>query len=399
MSAGGAGSAPARLLWDQGGLWSLMCWEACRQAGLEIVPITAAEVAAGRLAGAGLVLVPGGWPSLKLRALGRAGGRAIRRFVERGGIYLGLCGGAGLALSVEGGLGLVELQRVASGRRLAGASGPVRVELTEPEHPLWQGLGPSPCFHVWWPAQLARPRKGVVRVLATYAAPAPGFCTSDLRADRVPPQRWPELEERYGINLDPARLCGWPAVVEARRGRGRLILSHLHFDTPGDAAGLRVLANAWRTYLGQEPGPRPEEAGEDPGPAGGPAARAAELWERGRELGLWEERSPVMPLWKRASRGLEFWSLWRLCRALEPGWDRLSPSRRHRLARVLEGVWRRGPLVLQGLAADLFGQAASPQAEQARRLWFGVPRRVEGELGRALELLEQALLEVIRFLA
>ncbi len=398
MSREGGETPPARLLWDHGGLWALMSWEACGQAGLRIEPITAAEVAAGGLAGAGLLLVPGGWPSLKRRALGRAGARAVRRFVDQGGVYLGLCGGAGLALSVKEGLGLVELQRVASGRRLAGASGPIQVELTEPEHPLWQGLGPAPCFHVWWPAQLARPGNGAVRVLATYGAPAAGFCSSDLRADQVPEGRWPALEQSYGINLDPARLRGWPAVVEAARGRGRVILSHLHFDTPGDAAGLRVLANAWRTYLGEEPVPGAGDAGEGTGPGESPAAQAAELWERGRELGLWEERSPVMPLWKRASRGLEFWSLLRLCRALAPRWPELSPARRRQLNKVLEVVWRQGPLVLQGLAADLAGRPAPPRAEQARRLWFGVPRRVEGELGRALELLEEVLLEAIRFL-
>ena len=390
------GAAPARLLWDHGGLWSLMSWEACRQAGLEISPITAAEVAAGGLAGAQLILVPGGWPSLKRRALGRAGARAIRRFVEQGGLYLGLCGGAGLALRVKEGLGLVELQRVASGRRLAGASGPIQVELNDPDHPLWQGLGPRPCFHVWWPAQLARPRdEQPVQVLATYGPPAPGFCTSDLRADQVAAHKWPALEESYGINLDPARLQGWPAVVEASRGQGRVILSHLHFDTPGDPVGLRVLANLWRAYLGREPSPRPEPfpASE---PAGGPAARAAELWEHGRRLGLWEPRSPVMPLWKRASRGLEFWSLLRLCRALEPRWPELPASRRRQLGRILEDVWRQGPLALQGLAAALAGKAASPQAEKARETWFGVPRRVGGELGRALELLEEVLLEAIR---
>ncbi len=55
---------------------------------------------------------------------------------------------------------------------------------------------------------------------------------------------WSELEERYGIFLDPKRLKDEPAVVEGRFGQGKVILSLVHFDTPGDHNGATVLAQS-----------------------------------------------------------------------------------------------------------------------------------------------------------
>ena len=56
---------------------------------------------------------------------------------------------------------------------------------------------------------------------------------------------WSDLEARYGILLDPKRLKDEPAVVEGSFGKGKVILSLVHFDTPGDINGAIVLRNLW----------------------------------------------------------------------------------------------------------------------------------------------------------
>ena len=82
-----------------------MAWQALAGRGLSVAPITSGEIRNNALDGAGLLLVPGGWPSLKLSALGAEGCKAVRDFVTGGGRYVGFCGGAGFALSVSDGMG------------------------------------------------------------------------------------------------------------------------------------------------------------------------------------------------------------------------------------------------------------------------------------------------------
>ena len=109
-----------------------------------------------------LLLVPGGWPALKYKALGPAGARAVRDFVEQGGFYLGLCGGAGLALKAEHGLGLIDLGRAPAGRKISGpqrAGDGGKKAPRAGDHAMWSSL-PSPAqFHVWWPGQTGLSRK------------------------------------------------------------------------------------------------------------------------------------------------------------------------------------------------------------------------------------------------
>ena len=118
--------------------------------------------------------------------------------------------------------------------------------------------------------------------------------------------------------LNPQRLNGLPAVVQAEYGRGRVFLSYLHFDTPGDANGRLVLQNLWRAALGDSgpPGPVPEPPERIPGQSG-LLAGVEDLWGQGEQLELWRPRqsASIFPLWRRGSRGLEFFSLLKLSRA------------------------------------------------------------------------------------
>jgi hypothetical protein len=375
----------------------VMTWQVCRDLGLPIAPISAQEIAAGGLREAELLVVPGGWPSVKKKALGDSGRDEVRGFIEAGGRYLGMCGGAGLALSVDDGLGLVELGRTTGQARLPSASGPMLVQATEEglAHPLWQGVEQPARLNVWWPGQFSPTADAPVKVLARYQGPCEEFCSADVKVGQTSVEELYRLEEEYGMRLDPAILCGRPAVVQAKLGQGELLLSYLHFDTPGNQAGARCLINLWQHWLGQEPVPQ-KPLSQSPLPiAKKLAEKADEFWRQGLALGLWEPRHRAMPLWRRGARGLEVWSLVVLCRALAEvaGSDHQDLLRR--LEIELSPVWELGPGALAAQAADLQGTRIDEMNRDIQDRWFPVPRRTGGELALSLELLEQTLGQIL----
>ena len=73
----------------------------------EVVPLSAADIAAGALDGNDLLLMPGGLSSVEFKTLGPAGQDAVKRFVRGGGRYYGICAGAFLVRQSDVGLGLV----------------------------------------------------------------------------------------------------------------------------------------------------------------------------------------------------------------------------------------------------------------------------------------------------
>jgi hypothetical protein len=225
--------------------------------------------------------------------------------------------------------------------------------------------------------------------------------SADLEVNGVSPQEWEGLEQDYGMRLNPASLQGLPAVIQASYGKGTVLLSYLHFDTPGDPNGKKVLQNLWQTWLGQEPrvlGMQPKP------PLSGPARTAAALgdqaqalWDQGRRLGLWRPRHPAMPLWRRGARGLEFWTLLRLTGALS-GLISSHPSTKvilEHLQEVLSPVFDLGPGVLSAQAARLENKEPEKAGKAAEQRWFAEPRRVAGELALALKALEATLLQLI----
>jgi glutamine amidotransferase-like uncharacterized protein len=377
-----------------------MTHEACSSRGLALEPISATQIAAGGLSHARLLVVPGGYSSLKKKALGRRGAQAIRDFVEHGGRYLGFCGGAGLALSVPDGLGLVKLGRAQGSQRLPGLSGSVRVRV-EPgaeKHHFWRGQDQPGQFHVWWPGQFQEPSSPEIIVLARYQEAGPDLYIADLEVNQTDPSHWPGLEAAYGMALDPDCLWGQPAAISARLGKGRLLLTYLHLDTKGCRAGELALKSLWRRWLGDDATRRPAPPAE-PGPqterAAALANKARELWDLGRELGLWQPRHPAMPRWQRGARGLEFWSLLRLCEAMAVA----TPSTQDAeqiiadLETALEPVFKKGPAVLWVQAARLVGREPEPRNAKIEAAWFPAPRRVGSDLAAGLEALEEELLK------
>lgn len=234
---------PCALLWDESFLWGLMAWRALTQAGVPFDLVRSEDIRTGKLSDYAMIFVPGGWAKAKVRTLGKKGQMEIRRFVQTGGSYLGICGGAGLATDSH--LGLLPVYRTPNVDRVPSFSGPIGLTLTD--HPVWKKIK-TPVFHAWWPPQLHTDGFDDFHILARYGDAHPDALSADIRVEDGRNKGWPALEKKYGIFLDPERLKDKPAVVEGTYGRGKVILSLVHFDTPGDPGGRLALQNLWR-YL------------------------------------------------------------------------------------------------------------------------------------------------------
>lgn len=306
-------------LWDESFLWGVMAYKALRAAGLPFELVRAEDVRNGCLDRFSALFVPGGWASNKIKALGNGGVEAIKRFVHEGGSYMGFCGGAGLA--TQDGIGLLPVKRRPTKDRVPSFSGPIQLDLKN--HALWQGIK-EPIFHAWWPSQFVADEG--VTVLATYGEALPDAFSSDVNVgDAENSGLWPQLEQTYGINLDPRRLLNEPAVLEGRYGSGRVLLSLVHFDSPDDRSGVVVLKNLWRYLVASEQNETPNGKRS----ASVPDKRTCEqeevvsvdifvqelnssvneLISLGQRNFLWFWRNPMLLQWRRGVRGLEYCTL------------------------------------------------------------------------------------------
>lgn len=355
MKEAGAGwpGPPVALLWDQSLVWGLICLETLRRFHVPFRLWSAEDVVSGKLEGHRILLVPGGWAAHKLRVLGEAGKSCIRGFIEAGGSYLGFCGGAGLALSSPSAPGFVPIRRLELSQRLPSASGQVRIQGL-PHHPAWKDLPLAIPVSIWWPSQFSAGEAPGLRCLATYTHTGQDFHVADLPAADMEEHAvsWEKWERVYGVNLDPAKLMGHPAIIEYPLGRGRLILSYPHLETPNDAWGNRLFLNLLtyldrQSALSQERQPAPTTQphhshgtthshaesqhtwiGGDhplsseqsnrlttpPGPVSldhfsRTQGMADELIDFGERHLLWKWRHPWLLQWRRGIRGLEYGSL------------------------------------------------------------------------------------------
>jgi hypothetical protein len=271
-----------------------------------------------------ILIVPGGWADHKVRALGEIGRSKIAGFIDEGGSYVGFCGGAGLALSSPPALNLVPIPRMELSRRLPSASGGVYVQGMH-THAAWKDIPKQVPLSIWWPSQFFIPSGCEACCLASYTnRVGDDFQVADIKVSETDGSRnWGELEKLYGINLDPARLQGQPAIIEARRGKGRLILSYAHLETPGDFWGNRLFFNLLK-YLDDScagaafSGPaavllsgagQRAKARLPVSPIAKSRQAAAELIAIGQAEGLWNWRKPWLLCWRRGVRGFEYGSL------------------------------------------------------------------------------------------
>ncbi len=322
---------PVAILWDQSHVWGLLCIDALSKLGLSFELLSAPEICKDRLDAFRILLVPGGWAAHKVRALGETGRLKIGKFIDEGGSYLGFCGGAGLALSSHPSLYLAPIRRMHISERLPSASGEIYVRGTL-SHPAWKDIAPEIPVSVWWPSQFQPEPGWEAACLATYCAPGVGFQVADLRlSDLGEGARWEDLEKAYGINLDPARIKAHPAIIEIERGKGRLILSYAHLETPGDFWGNRLFLNilnylndssrAWRVPEARHAASKRQSCAGDGRsdicgmslPASGVLSAmqaAGDLIAFGETNQLWSWRKPWLLNWRRGIRGLEYGSLY-----------------------------------------------------------------------------------------
>ena len=98
------------------------------------------DIKEGRLEQFDFLIIPGGYTREYMPALGTRGREAIRNFVQAGGCYMGICGGAYIAserVEVSGrpeGLGIIDIRNV----RKSG-TGMRKIHLRK--HPITRGLG------------------------------------------------------------------------------------------------------------------------------------------------------------------------------------------------------------------------------------------------------------------
>jgi hypothetical protein len=342
---------PVAVFWDQSLLWGLICVETLERLSVPFHLLSAEDIARGSLDGYRVLIVPGGWASHKFRALGDAGGDQIRGFVERGGSYLGFCGGAGLALSSPPALCMVPVERMPLSERLPSASGEVWIEGAA-DHPIWNDLPRYLPVSVWWPSQFSLQAEDRSLCLAHYKATGSDFMVADLPAMDFQGRsiEWESWERVYGINLNPDRLMGHPAIIEATLGQGRLILSYPHLETPGDAWGNRLFLNVLKylddkasSFLPKAVAPIESNLHSfSLGPETLSAlqriqAHTDELFEFGKRHLLWRWRLPWLLCWHRGIRGLEYGTLVVAIRSMVAEASKISPehaSHEHRFEPV-----------------------------------------------------------------
>lgn len=307
---------PCALLWDESYLWGLMAWKALRQSDLPFDLVRSEEIRAGALSSYAMIFVPGGWAAAKVSALGKAGLTEIRRFVQDGGSYLGICGGAGLATDSH--LGLLPVYRTPNLDRVPSFSGPIRLTLSD--HPIWNNV-PTPVFHAWWPPQLDATIEKDFRILARYDEALPQAMSADILVADGRKTGWAKLEKAYGILLDPDRLKGEPAVVEGLYGRGKVVLSLVHFDTPNDPNSARVLKNLWRYLIDEAhcilrinpPFSADVPCGTNIFPFADIlddiARTVSHLIAEGERRHFWRRRNELLLQWRRGIRGMEYSTL------------------------------------------------------------------------------------------
>ncbi|SHE89859.1 Uncharacterized conserved protein, conains N-terminal glutamine amidotransferase (GATase1)-like domain [Desulfacinum infernum DSM 9756] len=418
-------NASAALFWDQSLVWGLLFVETFRQLGVPFRLVTASRIRQGVLDRFSVLVVPGGWASHKAQALGGEGSLAIRRFVEGGGTYLGVCGGAGLALSSPSSLGLTPIARKPLKERLPNASGEIWIE-GRSDHPCWHDLPPRIPVSIWWPSQFAIPANVPVERLATYQGPGRDFrvadlCFSDVRAHGGD---WNAWEADYGIPLNPERLAGEPAILITPLGRGRLVLSYPHLETPGCAWGNRLLLNILEEpgASGSRPSATARRSSEEaplehekirsrPGREALECLREAHqeaqsLIAFGERNLLWRWRRPWLLQWQRGLRGLEYGTLAVCLRSLleelegsprdtrpDPAWD--VPSRE--LLETVRLFCRKAKrLLLEERAAGQSRslaklQSVNPTVDGLRRELFGRNMSHEGLSRSLFQILDRLL--------
>ena len=198
-----------------------------------------------------------------------------------------------------------------------------------------------------------------IKILAAYGEALPDSFSSDLNVGDVEADTgWAELEDIYNINLAPGRLLNEPAVIEGTYGKGKAILSLIHFDTPDDANGAVVLRCLWEYLVSNaECGMRnADNAPSSPllklrGGRGSYEISSKlqisnaelirdletavdDLINLGIRNFLWFWRNPMLLQWRRGVRGLEYCTLYVMIKELSSFSGQLSAIDKEKLQSI-----------------------------------------------------------------
>jgi len=407
--------ATIALLWDHSHLWGLLLHRALAASGLPFVLVRGRDVPQLLDGGAPprLLAVPGGFARKKLEALGPQGVDAVRRFVAAGGAYLGICGGAGLALSDPDGLSLCPWRRAGFTNRLKHfISGHVGVvpDRDSPLTPPW--LPERPLVPVWWPARFAPPLAAEPEgILAAYDGPGPDFMLADLDVAGLPAATLTSWRERFGLGFGPEFLGAGPCILAGRFGRGTVVLSHAHLETPDSPQANAWLAHLLAVLTGEPPPASPPDAVPAWNPAGEPRRfgedgldQAVRLLDAVIDLGIAHRllfrRSPWLLGWRPGTPGFAVSNLRAMahqaaaCPATAPArtfWREHGERFAAGMRRFHDGVAEY--FLSERLAATLsrFDRETVPEAALARERHelFGPPPGVGGACGRLVATLDE----------
>jgi len=387
---------PIAFLWDRSNIWGLMAYRSFRALGIHFSLVTADDVVAGGLEGFKVLFVPGGWATEKLARLGDKGAGAIAEFVRAGGAYLGVCGGAGLALNEPDGLSLVSVKRR---KGLSNFSGPIMTE--------WEAgaaIAGAPgriLAPVWWPGHFDIEGAEDIEVFSRYLEPAAGFMVSDLFCDDIGlgPAGYPVWEKAYGMRLDPGELYKAPCVLQARVGAGKALLSYLHLETPGFPQANGALVGLLGKLAGQKI--VAEQRTEAPAlelsnrPLGRLGEVTASFFQFGQRNHLWSDRNSWLIKWRRGIRGIEYCALMKLGEEIA---RRMADGAPADYVEELEDFFQRARKLL--MAEKLFMaqgmlqpyKCPDPLLQNMRVELFGEERRPGGLYSALMERTESLLL-------
>lgn len=202
-----------------GGKGPAMIEETLTGLGYEVRRVDAADVRAGKLAGAQVFIVPGGLSRTQATALGRDGREVVKRFVADGGGYVGFCAGCYLASSgYEWSLHLLPVKVVDPNNWERGIK-PLAVELT--------------------PAGKAAFGRSEERVTVKYHNGPVLEAVPDAGAKLIPLALYREELTRKGAK--EGLMLGTPAAVAGRYGKGWAVGISPH---PEQTEGLRDMLPA-----------------------------------------------------------------------------------------------------------------------------------------------------------
>lgn len=298
----------AALLWDESYLWGIWLYDALLKTDISFKLIQSKDLK--NIHKYKVLFVPGGWAKNKFQRIGTNGADLIKKFIKDGGIYFGICGGAGLA-TIEG-IGIVNIKRKKD--RVPGFSGPVKVAFYD--HSLWINIK-NPEFYLWWPSEFLVNDKNI-KVLASFNDYCDGAFSSDIPASDFE-GHWNELESIYGINLNPKKMKDAPIMIETEYGRGKVFLSLIHFDTPLNSDGLKVFKNIKSLFELSDfshSNTFVDSINNKPGNTESLFHLIQHISEQiktfilfGERNFLWFKRYPFMYQWRRGIRGFEYINL------------------------------------------------------------------------------------------